>query len=1162
MALSSDLISQLVKVNKEPKKATESTSYGTTVSYEGRMYVKLDGSDLLTPINSTSSVKDGDRVTVLIKEHTATVTGNMSDPSASSTVVETQGKQISNFEIVIADKVSTKELDAERGRIDELVSDNVFVKEKLTATEAEITDLQAENVTITEKLTAAEATITELETSKLDAEIADIKYATVDNLNATDAKIYNLEATYGEFKILTSDRLDAAEATIETLDSTYATVKNLDAEKARIDVLEADSAIVRDLQAEVADIDTLIFGSASGSTIQTSFANAVIVQLGNAQIKSAMIESLSADKITAGDIITNNVRVMSKDGALLISDETIQISDGTRVRVQIGKDAANDYSINIWDANGNLMFSEGGITDSAIKDAIIRNDMVASDANIAASKLDISSLFTEINGSTETIKSSKILMDAENQTLDVAFTQMSSDVSGLSDTVTTHGTAISTIQGQISSKIWLEDIGNIEGDINADVYDRIYELNTQYTELSQEVDDITATVASHTTEIDAVTNEVVSVSDTVTQMELDLDGFKTTVSETYATKNDVQSDLDGLSTRVSTAETKIEQNTNAIELRALKSEVSDTLLGYYNKEETEAAISVSTDSITSSVEERFTNLQIGGRNLILGTGTADGWTKHTAFDLTNREFSRSTTVATECFIYSPGFDLEAGETYTLSFKAKQNGYVTGSEFYILPRTFATTGVAYYGKIDVGTEYEKYVFTFVPYSKATSLIDCQLRFDNDGSVSEGVEAILYIKDVKLEKGNKATDWTPAPEDMATAKDLESYSTKTELEQTANSITTTVSTTYATKQSVEDLEVGGRNLLLNSNSFVGDNVSVNQDAIIDGTYAGLNAYSHDFSDATSGTVDILQFKKLYVEKLEAEYTLSFYAKGVGQLTTYFYGASDYVQCATTTTSTGGTTHSGDGKSDCLLTDTWTRYWVTWKLADEGDISIEKYILFRLYFGSSVSLCGIKLEKGNKATDWTPAPEDMATAQDVTNVQNSANEAQTVAGDVQGRVTVAESEIRQLANMIASLVTDEHGSSLMTQTSGGWTFNISDIINKLDNTTQDVDTLTGVVTTANSDIDTLKQAVNDLGILTDYVIITTYNGQPCIELGEGENEFKLRITNTEIQFADGTVIPAYVSNKKLMIEQAEVKNELQFGGFVWKARSNRNIGLIWKG
>lgn len=164
---------------------------------------------------------------------------------------------------------------------------------------------------------------------------------------------------------------------------------------------------------------------------------------------------------------------------------------------------------------------------------------------------------------------------------------------------------------------------------------------------------------------------------------------------------------------------------------------------------------------------------------------------------------------------------------------------------------------------------------------------------------------------------------------------------------------------------------------------------------------------------------------------------------------------------------------------------------------------------------------------------------------------------------RIALTESEIRQLADMIATLVTDENGASLMTQTAnGGWTFSMGAISDKLAKTQEELGSLIDNMNVANSDLDTLKSALNDIGILADYVIITTYNGQPCIELGEVENTFKLRITNTEIQFADGTTIPAYITNKKLMINSAEVKEELQFGGFVWKVRSNGNLGIIWKG
>lgn len=84
MSLSNDLISQFVKItNDSQPPSSETTCYGTIVDYNGQHYVRLDGApdELLTPVITLSEVKEGERVTVLIKDHTAIVTGNMSSPS-------------------------------------------------------------------------------------------------------------------------------------------------------------------------------------------------------------------------------------------------------------------------------------------------------------------------------------------------------------------------------------------------------------------------------------------------------------------------------------------------------------------------------------------------------------------------------------------------------------------------------------------------------------------------------------------------------------------------------------------------------------------------------------------------------------------------------------------------------------------------------------------------------------------------------------------------------------------------------------------------------------------------------------------------------------------------------------------------------------------------
>lgn len=1232
MDLSNELISQFAKVvNGDKTDKKETTLRGTTVVVGEETYVKLDGSDILTPVTTTTDVKNEERVTVMIKDHTATITGNTSSPAARTDDVTEIGNQVSEFEIIVADKVSTKQLEAQVGRIDDLVSENVTIKERLTAGEASIGELEADNVTINEKLVANDAEIKTLKAEKIDADFLVGKYATVENLEATNADIHNLQADYGEFEQLVSGDLSAINADIDNLQATklsaddadlkYATIANLDAESARIDTLDAD----------VADIDTLIFGSASGDVIQTSFANAVIAQLGNAQIKSAMIESISAGQITAGDIITNNVRVMSEDGSLIISDETIQISDGTRVRVQIGKDTSNDYSINIWDASGNLMFSEGGITDSAIKDAIIRNDMVSEDANISASKLNISSLFTEINGSTETINSTKIYLDDKAQTLDVAFTSLSSDVDDMSNTVSSQGTQISTIQGQITSKIWQQDIDEATG-----------ELSTQYSTLEQEVDGISATVASHTTEIakKADSSAVTTVSDRVTSVEASLDGFKSTVSETYATKsalastdtkatnaqsvassaqaaaNAAKSDaeaaqsaaedadakaaqavadlataqqnlanvtsrvdateeeiaeaqaavttaqstadtakanaaaaqtaadnakavadqaqadataaqqaVNGLETRVTSAETSISQNSEQILLRATKTEVTTAI----------------------------NDIEIGGRNLLRNTDTLSKWFRGPG----------SLTVDEEgdAVVDYPGadairwFDLNCmvgdlvqdvnmlyGRTITFSFWVKVEdgdnwGLVgDGAGFYISISACASSESLTRTKYRLlehkwrGLESGKW--TRLVYTLAVE--DESFFTSGSGDVGaffvqvQAKTTIPYsVKKLKLEYGNKATDWTPAPEDGDT----------------------------------DALGIGGRNLYLGTKTF--DNTRTDEYTweshslwtVADETYEDFIVLKK--STNWGGFYQIKTFKK------DEIYTLSFYAKvdSGGTIYRIFRDMSD----PSNDLANMRVLAQSHGSSQALVSETqdgtaWTRYWIT--VQATADIEQVSLRIENVINGKVLYLCGFKLEKGNRATDWTPAPEDMATSEEVEMAQTAADNAQSTAIATETRVSSVELAIDTIKNAISTLIVDENGQSAMTQTSDGWTFNISNITNQLDDTASTLTELSGRSDVADKAIENLNSIAADLGTKTAYINMTTDDsGNPCIELGKSDNDFKVRITNTAVEFLEGTSKIAYVSNKTLYIERAVIKNELQIGegtGFVWKKRLNGNMGL----
>lgn len=488
----------------------------------------------------------------------------------------------------------------------------------------------------------------------------------VKELVATKASIAYLQANYANITELDAatariDTLESNQITVSYLQANYATIQNLNAVSGYIETLQGDFASFKtgeftNLKSTVGDISTLIFGSASGGSITTDFSNSVVAQIGVGQIKDAMIQTLSVAKILAGDISTNKFRIVSDTGNMLLQDNTMLIKDSAgTARVQIGKDASDDYNMYLWDATGKLMFDAAGLTASGIQRAIIRNDMVSDNAAIDAKKLDIASLFTQINGSVQTITASKIKLDTEAQTLDVAFTSMSSDLDALSGTVSSQGTAISVVQGQINSKIWQQDI-----DTASDT------MNTKYTQLSQTVSGLSSTVSS------------------------------------------VSSVANSANTTATTAQTAIN------------------------------------------------SLSIGGRNLYLGTKTFTGtawwnltsWTKGTDYNGFSTYYKsgqwgglfQEKTVA-------------LGEEYTFSAYVK-NGTVGNVTFFSSGGTGITTksGTVL---LTSQADWTRISVTFTITTAGT----VRLRFENGLSGGD-----LYICGMKLEKGNKVTDWTPALEDV--------------------------------------------------------------------------------------------------------------------------------------------------------------------------------------------------------------------------------------------------------------------------------------------------------------------------------------------------------------------------------------------------------------
>lgn len=633
--------------------------------------------------------------------------------------------------------------------------------------------------------------------------------------------------------------------------------------------------------------------------------------------------------------------------------------------------------------------------------------------------------------------------------------------------------------------------------------------------------------------------------------QLKADSAQAVADKAQEDANQALQDVAALTKRVTSAETKIDQNAEQISLIATK---------------------------TEEIGLEIDNLEIGGRNLwpnssfenelegyAINEGdtgiveVVDGYAGRKGVRICRTGYEGNTRIGLN--ILSILRDYKVGDEFTLSAWVKVDVAPDSENNDIFVRGINGESTVYdqpvISNINPDAESLGKWIRYTAAYKATA----DNRFNNC-FILLGKNGDMTVSNIKFERGNKATDWTPAPEDFEN-----NYYSKTEtealLQVESDKITSTVTETVreeittTVEDAVSDVEIGGRNLALGtekwdetafSRGVVPSNCTVeNGELTID---AGATNVNGNIIEISPG--DVL--------------TISFDVKGSAA----YSGIIAYVQTYNMDPIENGSdvyereliNIEGD------VTTEFQRISRTVTITDED----AKYFSFGLRSSGSttegVDVTNtyrlLKIERGTVATDWTPAPEDVNAG--IENAQSTANEANYTATSVDTRVTVTESEIQQLADSISTLVTDSEGNSMMTQTSDGWRFDISQITETLNDATGKLNDLAGSVAEVDETVQNVKDLADDLSEKTAYIIMTTDDsGAPCIELGKSDNDFKVRITNTSVDFMDGSTRVAYVSNQALYIERAIIKNELQIGegtGFVFKKRSNGNMGLRYVG
>lgn len=197
------------------------------------------------------------------------------------------------------------------------------------------------------------------------------------------------------------------------------------------------------------------------------------------------------------------------------------------------------------------------------------------------------------------------------------------------------------------------------------------------------------------------------------------------------------------------------------------------------------------------------------------------------------------------------------------------------------------------------------------------------------------------------------WSATP--PATSADKPYFWTRTIIIYTDN----TTSTAYNVGSTPEGIVVGGRNLLV-------------------GTHKSPITYTYP----TSGYADKCSWKTTVLLN-GSVYTLSFWAKSSvngDKIRVHFYNPSNIISVVG---SQGQRSTACDGLCDFVLTTTMTKYWVTYTIPKGGN-STRSVIIPRLGLGvtgtGTLTFQWEKLEEGNMATDWTPAPEDYVSFVDV--------------------------------------------------------------------------------------------------------------------------------------------------------------------------------------
>lgn len=393
-SLKEDAEKKLEDLSK-PKK-TYQASFFDLAKQKGFLFLGYALGDTITLSDLTAGIREKQRI-VKITEYPQTPSKNTCELSNTTLTFEELQKQLQDAASIV-ENITTSNGTIKGSTVDKIVIGQIadFEAEVAKITSGKFEEIEADYVYIAGELGAVKASIGEIEANYLKATEADLKFATIQQLKATNATIENLTAEYGDFKAVTVEQLTATSARIESISGDLASYKQVMAEE---------------------------LTAAKGWMLEGS--------IGNAQI-----QNLDVNKLNAGTIDTAKIALSSPDSSMQITGNQILVNDMTDPlqpmnRVILGKyqnsSGEMEYGLLVRSEDGQTIMIDGeGVHNAGITDGAIDNNKVAENANISGKKLDIQSVVTEINeGET---KISQTMIQVGDKSLDIVLSEKTQEI--------------------------------------------------------------------------------------------------------------------------------------------------------------------------------------------------------------------------------------------------------------------------------------------------------------------------------------------------------------------------------------------------------------------------------------------------------------------------------------------------------------------------------------------------------------------------------------------------------------------------------------------------------------------------------------------------------------------------------------------------------------